>query len=366
MKTRCVTTPRIDWTGIKLAATYLGAVVGAGFASGQEHLHFFGQFSPGGELGVGMAGVLFVVFGVLLADLVSRHRTSSPEDLLGHIAGKAMTPVVDGLLTAFMFCSVCIMLAGTVALLKEQTSLPPHIGVGLTALVILIACTRGVEGVLYLNAFMSPVLLGAPILVATLSLVQVRRGLLRPPCTPAPEVIGRNSLLPAWPVASVLYVSYNLLIVIGTFASMGNELARARAARRGAAMGGVALTLFMAAIHVTLAVHGDAVWTTEVPMLLAASRLGPGLRGLYSISLWCAMVTTAATGCFSLSRRLEKRLRLPQPAIAILVTILAALLAQVGFASLVSRVYPVFGYLGLPLVFGIALATIRSRVTIMR
>lgn len=350
---------------IKLAATYLGTVVGAGFASGQEHLHFFAQFSPGGDLGVTLAGFLFVLLGVLLADLASRHATSSPEDLLSLFGGEAFAPVIDVLLTVFMFCSVCIMLAGSGALFREHAGLASSLGTGLTAAVILIASTKGVAGLLSLNTLMAPVLLGAPVVVATLSLVWAARGLLPPPPGSAPDTAVENTLLPAWPVASVLYVSYNLLLVVAAFASMGEEFDDVTTARRGAALGGAALLVFMMAIHVTLELHGGEMWRVEVPMLLAASRFGTALRVTYFVALWIAMLTTAIAGCFTLSRRLEGWVRIPQRTLAAPVTLAAALLARVGFASLVSRVYPVFGYLGLPLVLGLVVASIRGRLMIM-
>lgn len=351
-------------TEIKLAATYLGTVVGAGFASGQEHLHFFAAFSSGGDLGVMLAGLLFIIFGVLLADLASRHATSSPEDLLVFVGGTALVRALDWLLTVFTFCSLCIMLAGSGALFREHAGVSANLGTALTAAVTLMASAKGVSGLLSINTLSAPVLLGAPVAVAAASLILARRGVLPPSPVPSPQTFTGNVLLPAWPVASVLYVSYNLLLVVAAFASMGEELDDARTARRGAALGGAALSVFLAAIHLTLELHGDEVWRTEVPMLLAASRLGAGLRLAYSAALWVAMVTTAVAGCFAMSRRLEKWVRLPQRTLAVPVTLAAALLAQVGFASLVGRIYPVFGYLGLPLVLGLAAAYARDRLTI--
>jgi uncharacterized membrane protein YkvI len=349
---------------IKLAATYLGTVVGAGFASGQEHLHFFVGFSSKGNLGVLLAGLLFIVFGVLLADLASRHGTSSPEELLALVAGRALVRALDWLLTVFMFCSLCIMLSGSGALFREQAGLAAELGMAITAAVTLIASTRGAAGLLSINALLAPLLLGVPVTVAAISLIRAGCGVLPPPYVRAAERASGNLLLPAWPVSSVVYVSYNLLLAFAAFASMGEELEDTRTARRGAALGGAVLLIFLAAIHVTLMLHGEEVWRTEVPMLLAASRLGAAFRLAYSAVLWVAMITTAAAGGFAMSRRLAKRLRVSQQTLAAVVTLAAALVARIGFARLVGRVYPAFGYLGLPLVLGLAAAYVRERLTI--
>ncbi|MEW5867132.1 MAG: hypothetical protein AB1774_09790, partial [Bacillota bacterium] len=222
----------------KLGATYVGAVVGAGFASGQEHLHFFGPFSPGGGKGVLLAGALFIVFGMLLADLVFRRQTSSPEELFRYMFSPAVCGVLDMLLVVFAFCSLSIMLAGTGALVREHMSLPRNVGIAATGLITMGATVSGVGGLLSVNALMSPALVVVPLLIVTMSLVARARGLLRPPGSPGPDILLQSAQLPPWPLASILYVSYNLLLVVGIFASVGNEMQDAATARRGGLLGG--------------------------------------------------------------------------------------------------------------------------------
>ncbi|WKB35304.1 hypothetical protein QS257_17090 [Terrilactibacillus sp. S3-3] len=43
----------------QIAATYIGTIVGAGFASGKEVIQFFTQFGEFGTLGVAASGALF-------------------------------------------------------------------------------------------------------------------------------------------------------------------------------------------------------------------------------------------------------------------------------------------------------------------
>ena len=47
----------------KVAATYIGTVVGAGFASGQEVLQFFSAYGMKGLFGIAVATLLFFIFG---------------------------------------------------------------------------------------------------------------------------------------------------------------------------------------------------------------------------------------------------------------------------------------------------------------
>lgn len=350
----------------KLGATYVGTVVGAGFASGQEHLHFFGPFSPGGGQGVLLAGALFIAFGVVLGDLVSRRKTSSPEELFQYMFGPALSRILDVLLIAFTFCSLSIMLAGTGALVNEHMSLPRNVGIAATGLVTMVATASGVDGLLSVNALMSPVLVIMPLLIVAMSLAGRARGLLPPPRSPSPDILLQSARLPAWPLAGVLYVSYNLLLVVGVFGSMGNEMQDAATARRGGLLGGATLAVFLVALHVTLMLHGEEMWRADVPMLVAAAHYGPLTQAAYSFSLWSAMVTTAVAGAFSLSRRLARAMRLSQPAAGVAFVFAASLLAQHGFVALVGTIYPLFGYLGLPLLLCASMAYLKASIHVLR
>ena len=53
---------------LKIAGTYIGTVVGAGFATGQEVLQFFTRFGIRGLTGIIITTVLFI-FGFIIMNL---------------------------------------------------------------------------------------------------------------------------------------------------------------------------------------------------------------------------------------------------------------------------------------------------------
>ena len=79
-----------------VAMTYIGAVVGAGFASGQELWQFFARWGFSGWLGILLAGLLFALAGGNL------WLAKSSGAFAGHFAGAA------GL--AFGRCPVCFFI----------------------------------------------------------------------------------------------------------------------------------------------------------------------------------------------------------------------------------------------------------------
>ena len=62
----------------QIAGAFIGVIVGAGFASGQEILQFFTSFGPISIVGTLVATVLFAFLGMNLTQLGSRLQTKVP------------------------------------------------------------------------------------------------------------------------------------------------------------------------------------------------------------------------------------------------------------------------------------------------
>ena len=121
----------------KIAATYIGAVVGAGFASGQELSQFFLGYGPAGSYGIICAGLLFALWGAGLCELSARRRLADYSDYLRFLLGARWALYVDLVISLYLFCTVFIMLSAGNALFSENLGLPGGYGGLLTGLVIL-------------------------------------------------------------------------------------------------------------------------------------------------------------------------------------------------------------------------------------
>lgn len=355
---------------VDLAASYVGAVVGAGFASGQEHVHFFspmrfqlktGAFPLGS--GVVLAGGLFALFGAALGELVFRYQTSSSQDFLKHLLPWPLCVIYDGLMTSFIFWSLSIMLAGSGALFEQSMGLSSTTGILLTAVFTILATSAGIDGLLVVNLIMSPFMVIMPIVVAILSIWKRVQGFLLPASTGGFRGVLVLALTSSWAFSALLYVSYNVLLAVGVFASMGRDIPDSSTARRGGILGGIALMFFLVAIQSVLVTYGKLMVGEELPMLKAASYHGLLIARGYSLSLWFAMVTTSVCSVFALSQRLGKHFPASKLSLITAITVVAGLPAQLGFAKLVGVVYPLIGYAGLPILGSILLQFLRTRLT---
>lgn len=160
-------TPPGPWP---VAATFIGTVVGAGFASGQEILSFFSLFGWPGTLGIGVATLGFAWGGRWWLEAGARTGADSYREALHALAGPWAGGFFEGLLTAALIAGTGIMTAGAAAVAQEQLGCPPWIG----RLVFVILCVatvwRGLPGVVAANVVVVPLMVGAVLLVSVYSL----------------------------------------------------------------------------------------------------------------------------------------------------------------------------------------------------
>ncbi|HLR92703.1 MAG TPA: hypothetical protein VK048_06535, partial [Atopostipes sp.] len=65
---------------LKLGSAFIGIIVGAGFASGQEILQYFTSFGYMGTIGAIVATALFAYVGMTLVNVGSRLQTTNHKE----------------------------------------------------------------------------------------------------------------------------------------------------------------------------------------------------------------------------------------------------------------------------------------------
>lgn len=332
-----------------VAGTFVGTVVGAGFASGQETLQFFTAFGPRGLAGLVLATALFVGFGVRMLQVGRQLGATSHRPLVRHALGPRFAPVVDWLLTLFLLATAAAMAAGAAATLAEQFGLSRWLGAGLMATVSAVTVLTGIKGVVTAIAFVAPLLIASILGISAYSL-SVGGGL-----TAAVTWAGMPSLapIPAWWMAAGLYVAYNMLLSAPVLAPLGTEAADEGVVRRGGIVGGVALGLGAAAIHLAIAARMPGAAQFDIPMLYTAGTLPVWVPVAYSVLLLSEVYTTAVAMLFGFASRIDesggKRFQL-----AVLFGGFVALLGgQFSFAEVVGTLYPFIGVVGVVILLGL-------------
>ncbi|ADU52111.1 hypothetical protein Tmar_2030 [Thermaerobacter marianensis DSM 12885] len=339
-----------------MAATFIGTVVGAGFASGQEILSFFTLYGWPGTAGILLVAAAFVAGGRWWLEMGARTGASSYRDALQAVAGPWAGSFMDGLLAASLFAGVGVMTAGAAAVTAEQLGWSPWTGRLVFAVLCAATVWRGLPGVLAANAAVVPLLVAA-VLVVTV------HGLLG---APGPAVPLPRSGLPAFPalapmaaslpvaparhwlLAALLYAGFNLLLSLPVLVPLG-AAAPPPSRRTGSLVGGTGLAALALLLHLAMLVHMPGPATREIPVFHLAAGLPGWVRAGLGAVLWTEIFTTAVGSLYGLASRAGPpgtcRYRLAVVAVAAAATTVAG----AGFAHLVRLLYPLMGWLGLVL-----------------
>lgn len=109
---------------LRLALTFAGCFLGAGYVSGQELWQYFGAFGARGLLGLVLAVALLGGTGVLLLRLSARTGIETMDALIVRADIPWLRTVVGVLTAVLLFGVVCIMAAGIGALGEQMLGLP--------------------------------------------------------------------------------------------------------------------------------------------------------------------------------------------------------------------------------------------------
>ncbi|TGU91767.1 hypothetical protein EN829_060920, partial [Mesorhizobium sp. M00.F.Ca.ET.186.01.1.1] len=126
---------RASW---QIAFTYIGTVVGAGFASGKEIVEFFVQYGTQGLIGIVIATSLFVWAGIRVMLISYRIQANSYQEVSTYLFGHPFGTVFNTLLLTVLLGTTSVMLAATGAIFWESFRLSPQIGIWLSMILIFV------------------------------------------------------------------------------------------------------------------------------------------------------------------------------------------------------------------------------------
>ncbi len=326
-------------TTFQVAATYVGAVMGAGFASGQEINQFFVRFGRWGLIGIVFSALLFSLLGWGMLDLQKRWKITSYPEFFDRLLGRKWGRWADGLVSVLLFVGMLAMISGSGALFNEYFGFSKWLGISLTISVIALALWFRGEGVLWINSVLIPIKFIICLGIATAAIF------LATSHDVMSSVALENPIVKHWAFSAVLYVSFNITLAMVVFASLGRDVQRP-GARLGAVLGGLALGVFAFVIGAALLQFPDSLGL-EIPMVAVAGKLGDWPAFFYVVVLWLAMITAAIGNGFSLISRMVDTGRVGYRNATIFLLLLLLPVAGVKFSKIVQVVYPLFGYLGL-------------------
>lgn len=342
---------------LSVALAYVGVLVGAGLASGQEIIHYFVSFGWTGIFGLVIIATIFILSGNAILGLGSYFRANEHSDVIDEIAHTWIAKILDISFMITCFTIGFVMIAGSGANLQQQFGIPAWIGSVIMALLIFIAGLFDIDVVTKIIGAMTPFLIvfviGASMYVMLTTNLDFQHS----------NTIAQQlpTSLPNIVVSAVNYAALNLMI--GTsmaFVMSGDEL-NTKAARRGGVIGGILVSIILFVAATAMFIKVEEVGKLPMPMLALVDQIHPILGALMSLVILGMIFNTGLGMYYSLASRISDGQDGPfQRNYAILIMIGFGL-SFLGFKDLVGLLYPLIGYMGIILLGVIAFGWYHNR-----
>lgn len=320
---------------------YLGAVIGAGFASGQEIMQFFVRYGYAGIIGACFSLFLFAWCGGQLMALAHRYRVSNYQDLLSIMGGSAISRLIDLGLACFLFLGISTMLSASGAVFHEHLHLPKSLGIAAAYLTVLLALLAGKRGLVYSYNILVPTKIMLLLIISAYAAFYVQ--------PVHPDVMAafvHSSIRFDWLLAAFLYVAYNFALAMVVLVEY-QSLTRVKDSIIGAVSGGVLLGALVLMMIIALNRHLPVVLHYQVPMLYVAGQISPLTKLVYSLVLWVGIITTAIANAYGITQRVAHLIGVRYNVCLLGCLTLALPVSTRSFTALVGHIYPAFGVLGL-------------------
>ena len=325
---------------MQIAATYIGTVVGAGFASGQSIMQFFTKYGAFGTMGIFVVSLLFIWIGTKMMVLAHRIRAFSYQELNNYLFGPAFGKIANGLTFVVLFGVTAVMLSGTGSIFEEQLGLPGQLGIMISIIWSYWVMTKDMKGIMAVNSWVTPLMLLFIVLVAVKTVGT--GGEWKLPLWPHEPPSGWN-----WVVSPLTYAALNFAFVQAVMVPLGSEVKDESALRWGGFWGGAGLGVMMFVSHAAIYSRMPGIMRFDIPMAEIIRDFGTFFHIIFVLVIYGEIFTTLIGNVFGITRQIRNLYDFPRNGVVLAVLLVCFAISQAGFPSLVTHLYPLFGSMGL-------------------
>ncbi|WP_339183179.1 hypothetical protein [Oceanobacillus sp. FSL W7-1293] len=327
---------------LKISSAFIGAVLGAGFASGQEILQYFTSFGQVGIVGAIAVSILFGITGMMLVSIGYKLKAISHMEVIRQISGRYLGMGYDIVIIFVLFGIGLVMLAGSGPIFSQQLNIPTYVGTILMSVLVLITIMTGVKKVIQVLAIVTPVFLLVIVFVNIYSLITSNNS------TAEMEAIAlqQPSVTNHWFSAAFNYLSVVTLTNAAMLFIMGGSETNGKQAVIGGFLGGLLCGVLVLVSNLAIFQNIDTVASLPMPTLGLATQISPLLGVIFSVALFGMIFSTAVSMFFSFSSRFFEPKTKGFNVFSVIALVVASSLSLYGFSELISIVFPIVGYLG--------------------
>ncbi|ACP31791.1 putative membrane protein [Corynebacterium aurimucosum ATCC 700975] len=342
-----------------ISMAFIGVVVGAGFASGQEAIQYFVAFGNMGLWGVLLAAALMIITGVAILQLGSYFQADEHTAVYDKISGPIVSRVLDWGTLATLFSIGFVMFAGGGSTISQQfDGVPIWVGGAVMLVLVLLVGLLDVDKVSNVIGAITPFIIIFVVLATGYTIIVTDVD-----WSWANDYAINNveSPLNNWWLAALNYTGLNVMCAVSMSIVIGGNILDNRAVGVGGLIGGFFYLLLLALLVVSLYMVAPDVHEQDLPVLSLINNVNP-ILGYFMTFIIYGMVFNTAIGMFyAMGKRLtRKKPKLFYPVYAG-ACVVGFILSFIGFKQLVSSVYPILGWIGLLMIAVMVITWITQR-----
>ena len=328
---------------LAVSCGYAAAVIGAGFASGQEIVSFFARYGRAGMVGIITACAVFALFSYAVLTVCVKEGITGYGGFIDAVFKSAfMRKITEFSALICAAACLCVMTACAGETGKVLFGVREVTGAAVFSALLCVIFLLDGRKIMDINASLGAVIIFG-IIFCCFYILRFREH----------QTFFQNTRAA---VSGLAYAGYNLISAGTVLACSAGRLKTRADTASASAASGIILFIMITLIWGVLGIYYGKINLGSLPMLTMAFRQNNVLGVFYGVMLLAAVLTTGISNGFAVIDLLGERL--PKRLLAFLTPMLGFCMSGAGFARLVDVLYRICGYGGAVLVFVIIIKSL--------
>ena len=320
---------------ISITLVIIGALIGAGFASGQEIFSFFYIYGKNGIYGILIMSILIGIFIYKSLKIIYQKQVYNYNDFLNlFIKNTKIRNVILWIVNVLLLVSFYIMVAGFGAYFEQEIGINRIIGSIVLNLLCVIVFFSNIKGVLKASNLIVPFLIFFIFFIGIKNIVQIR-------------TIDFHQMKNNWILSMLIYNSYNFILLMPVLISLKKQITKEKNIKKVSILGTIIILILSINIFfLLLNANIKEIENQEMPIVYIISNYFNKYKKIYAFIVLASIFTTAISVGIGFLQNISKNSN-SYPQFVLFMCITSLLMSNIGFSKLLNFIYPVFGYIGI-------------------
>ena len=320
---------------ISITLVIIGALIGAGFASGQEIFSFFYIYGKNGIYGILIMSILIGIFIYKSLKIIYQKQVYNYNDFLNlFIKNTKIRNVILWIVNVLLLVSFYIMVAGFGAYFEQEIGINRIIGSIVLNLLCVIVFFSNIKGVLKASNLIVPFLIFFIFFIGIKNIVQIR-------------TIDFYQMKNNWILSMLIYNSYNFILLMPVLISLKKQITKEKNIKKVSILVTIIILILSISIFfLLLNANIKEIENQEMPIVYIISNYFNKYKKIYAFIVLASIFTTAISVGIGFLQNISKNSN-SYPQFVLFMCITSVLMSNIGFSKLLNFIYPVFGYIGI-------------------